>query len=52
MEEKMFEFGTVAFVVVALIIAWAISSIFLAMIFRIVVATNEVHIVQSRRKTT
>ena len=47
----MFGFGLAA-TVVLVIVAWAIISVFLAMSFRTVVATNEVHIVQSRRKTT
>jgi flotillin len=51
MEGKMFDYGTVAIVVTALVI-WAVLSVVLAMSFRTVVATNEVHIVQSRRKTT
>jgi flotillin len=47
----MFGYGTLATVVVILV-AWAAISVVLAMSFRTVVPTNEVHIVQSRRKTT
>jgi flotillin len=47
----MFEYGTVAIVIVALVV-WVVISVLLAMSFRRVVATNQVHIVQSRRKTT
>lgn len=39
-------------IIIVVLIAWAIISVLLAMGFRVVVATNEVHIVQSRRKTT
>ena len=46
----MIGFGSVVIVVVLVI--WAVLSVVLAMSFRTVVATNEVHIVQSRRKTT
>jgi flotillin len=45
-------FGFEIAIIIAVLIAWAIISILLAMSFRVVVATNEVHIVQSRRKTT
>lgn len=38
--------------VILAVVAWAVLTVFLAMRFRTVVATNEVHIVQSRRKTT
>lgn len=47
----MFDLGTVVPIAV-IITAWAVISVILAMSFRTVVATNEVHIVQSRRKTT
>jgi flotillin len=43
-------FGTVALVILGLV-AWAIISVLLAMSFRTVVKTNEVHTVQTRRKT-
>ena len=46
----MFGFGTLALVVLGLVV-WGIISIFLAMSFRTVVKTNEVHTVQTRRKT-
>jgi hypothetical protein len=39
-------------IIIVVLIAWAIISVLLAMGFRVVVATNEVHIVQPRRKTT
>jgi flotillin len=45
-------FGFEIAIIIAVLIAWAIISVLLAMSFRVVVATNEVHIVQSRRKTT
>ena len=48
----MFEYGTVVAIVVVVLIAWVVISTLLAMSFRRVVATNQVHIVQSRRKTT
>lgn len=47
----MLGLGTVALVAIGLI-AWAVISVLMAMSYRTVVATNEVHIVQSRRKTT
>src|SRR5215469_6821009 len=48
----MLEYGAVVIIAAVIFVAWAVSSIFLAMSFRRVVATNQVHIVQSRRKTT
>jgi flotillin len=48
----MFEYGMYAVVAVVVLVAWAVLSIILAMSYRTVVATNEVHIVQSRRTTT
>jgi flotillin len=48
----MFDYGTLAVVAILLAIVWVVLSIILAMSYRTVVATNEVHIVQSRRKTT
>src|SRR5580704_6469516 len=49
MERNMIGFGVV---IVIVLVIWAVLSVVLAMSFRTVVATNEVHIVQSRRKTT
>lgn len=46
----MFDFGTVALVMLGLVI-WLVVSVILAMSFRTVVKTNEVHTVQTRRKT-
>lgn len=45
----MFGIGAV-FIVIGLIV-WFVVSVFVAMSYRVVVATNEVHIVQSRRRT-
>src|ERR1051326_3685795 len=50
MEGKMV--GFLVTVIVAVLVIWAVLSIIVAMSFRTVVATNEVHIIQSRRKTT
>jgi flotillin len=44
--------GFLVVVIVVVVAIWAVLSIILAMSFRTVVATNEVHIIQSRRKTT
>jgi len=44
--------GFLVTVIVAVLVIWAVLSIIVAMSFRTVVATNEVHIIQSRRKTT
>lgn len=46
----MFDFSTIAIVVVGLVV-WLVVSVILAMSFRTVVKTNEVHTVQTRRKT-
>jgi flotillin len=46
----MFSYGMVALAVFG-VLAWAIVSLILAMSFRTVVKTNEVHTVQTRRKT-
>src|SRR5882672_87290 len=49
-ENKMVGFGTITLIAFGLIV-WAVISVLLAMSFRTVVATNEVHTVQARRKT-
>lgn len=51
----MFDWLTVSWLLFwapVLLVTWLVIMVFLGMSLRVVVATNEVHIVQSRRKTT